>query len=134
MITPLGVLIPLLLLGWPLLAAAEPVYLQCTLVSGNTPHRLDVTIDATTRMVTQVAASGQTFTTQGGFTAETITYHHVVLPEGRRPTRRVTTFYRIDRRTLAFSATETMGQTDSPPAPQPTKPSDTGICMMVQRP
>ena len=126
----LSLLVPLFLLGWPLLAAAAPVYLQCVLTSGQEPLRVNVSVDAETGKVTQTFDNGFFFTTDGAFTADTITYEHVHRGQTDfKWTRR----YRIDRQSLAFHATSRM-ETMTPPYVKPSISESSGTCQIIERP
>ena len=126
-------LLTLFLLGWPLLAAAEPVYLHCTLTSSTGPQEMNVTVDASTGKVTQVMHTGKAFTSEGLFTADTITYQHTIIT-GRRGFQ-LTNTYQINRRTLALHHTSQLEWADKFPTPNgPHVTTNLGNCDIITRP
>lgn len=112
-------------------AHAAPVFLECEIHDENNNSRtFSITLDEQTTKITHAVKGGNTFNTEGFFTASTISYQQVSITSGIR----MTSIFEINRTTLAFTHTFTGEPADAQIAAQLPGFTDitVGVCELVE--
>ena len=81
----------------PVLAHAEPVYLDCKVSSDKEQKKFSVKLDEISGKITHTREDGSAFNTEGFFAANTITYQNISITSGIK----ITYKYEIDRTDLS---------------------------------
>ncbi len=117
-----------ILVAFPGVSFAEPIYLDCQVASKTEQKKFAVKLDEASGKITHTYEKGDAFNAEGFFSANSISYQNIILTSGLKITFR----YEIDRTNLKAKQFFEVASADPKiDVPAQTSTMD-GICSVVK--